>query len=47
MIQHLSLLNPFIRIDDEATARAAARGGAVALLIGAASMVFASTSFHT
>lgn len=40
MIQHLSLLNPFIRIDDEATARAAARGGAVALLIGAASMVF-------
>ena len=32
MIQHLSLLNPFVRIDDEATARAAARGGAVALL---------------
>lgn len=40
MIQHLSLLNPFVRIDDEATARAAARGGAVALLISAASMVF-------
>jgi hypothetical protein len=40
MIQHLSLLNPFIRISDEATARAAARGGAVALLIGAAWMVF-------
>ncbi|HRD45799.1 MAG TPA: hypothetical protein PLF78_04875 [Caulobacter sp.] len=46
MIQHLSLLNPFGRIDDRERATAAARGGAVALAIGALISLYGAAKLY-
>lgn len=46
MIQHLSLLNPFGRIDNEARASAAARGSAVALGLGAAISAYGALKIY-
>lgn len=46
MIQYLSLLNPLGRIDDATRATAAARGGAVALAIGALTSLYGALKIY-